>query len=173
MGFNDVECIRMTAAGHMHDMGKLAVSAEALQKRGELNKQQEAAMKRHPYLGYRAMETVPELRQVSRWAFLHHERVDGSGYPFGLSKEELPLGARIMAAADVFGALNEDRPYRNRKSPDEALAILQEEAADGKLDTTVVEAVEGHLDDIAAAVEVAREEASEHYDQVSRVLQSL
>lgn len=172
LGFNDTERRQMEAAGHLHDLGKLAVPAETLEHDGELNARQRANMKKHPYFGYRSLEQLPQLEMVSEWAFLHHERVDGSGYPFGLTRDELPLGARIMAVADVFGALNEDRPYRDRMPADRALDILRDEAAGGGLDGRVVDVLEENLDDVMTQMEQARERSREHYEEMTATMEA-
>ena len=81
------------------------------------------------------------IEEIARWAALHHERPDGKGYPFGLKAESLPLGVRIVAVADVFTAITEDRPYRRKLSREQALHLLEGEAAHNIVDGTVVNAL--------------------------------
>lgn len=126
----------MSIAGHLHDLGKLAVSPEILDKPGPLDPAETSVMRSHAYHTYRILETVPGLETVNLWASFHHERVGGGGYPF--RPEALPLGSRIVAVADVFTALSEDRPYRYGMARDEVAAVLRRDVAAGALDGDVV-----------------------------------
>lgn len=126
----------MNVAGHLHDLGKLAVPPEILDKPGPLDREEASIMRSHVYHTYRILETVPGLETVNLWASFHHERLGGNGYPF--RPDSLPLGSRIVAVADVFTALSEDRPYRRGMARDEVVAILRREVAAGALDGDVV-----------------------------------
>jgi HD-GYP domain-containing protein (c-di-GMP phosphodiesterase class II) len=95
----------------------------------------------HPYLTERMLARVPGLAAVARCAALHHERLDGSGYPHGLERDALPMPARVLAVADVYSALLQDRPHRQARDPDAAAAILRDEARAGRLDADAVTAV--------------------------------
>ena len=88
------------------------------------------------------------MPQISEWAAFHHERLDGSGYPFHHAAEDMTLGSRIMAVADVFTAITEDRPYRKGMSSQESQALLNKLAANGGLDSEVVRTVERDYGDI-------------------------
>ena len=96
-------------------------------------------MKRHVDLSRLWLDAVPGFGLVSAWGGGHHERMDGRGYPLGLKDRELPIPARIMAIADVFTALTEDRPYRAGMTPPEALRIMQDMVKQGHLDGDLVE----------------------------------
>jgi HD-GYP domain-containing protein (c-di-GMP phosphodiesterase class II) len=95
----------------------------------------------HPYLTERMLARVPALAAVARCAALHHERLDGSGYPHGLSRDAIPLPARVVAAADAYDALRNDRPHRPAVSDDDAANTLRDEARAGRLDAEAVGAV--------------------------------
>jgi HD-GYP domain-containing protein (c-di-GMP phosphodiesterase class II) len=147
-GFSPKECLMMRIAGHLHDLGKLAVPVEILEKRGRLEKWEFDVIRSHSYYTYRILEPLEALSQVTEWAAFHHERLKGDGYPFHLTRDELPLGSRIMAVADVFTALTEDRPYRPSMSNDKALSILDEMVKSGALDGDVVGMLRRNFDDV-------------------------
>ncbi|MGE4552082.1 MAG: HD-GYP domain-containing protein [Desulfovibrionaceae bacterium] len=124
-------------AGYLHDIGKLAVPAEILDKPGCLTGEEWERMRRHAAYSGDVLGEVPGLELVCRWAASHHERLDGGGYPLGLRGPELDLGSRIVAAADVFTAITEDRPYRCGMPAEDARAVLAHVAEKG-LDRAVV-----------------------------------
>jgi HD domain len=132
----EIEMIRTAAA--VHDVGKLFVPVEVLRKPGSLNEDEYAAMKEH---AARGAELVAEVGNAELTALVrhHHERLDGRGYPDGLSEEAIPLGARIIAVADTFDAITSTRSYRNAVKHEEAIAILKN-ASGSQLDPSAVEA---------------------------------
>jgi HD-GYP domain-containing protein (c-di-GMP phosphodiesterase class II) len=140
-GFSERECQLMRIAGYLHDLGKLAVPSEIILKPGSLTKDEFDKIKRHPYQSFRVLAPIAELETVNEWASLHHERLDGNGYPFHLSSDEIPLGARIMAVADVLTAITEERPYRKAMSQFDALSIIERAASNGQLDRGIAELV--------------------------------
>ena len=107
MGFSFPDCQRMRIAGYLHDLGKLAVPKEILEKPGNLTQAEFNIIRSHPFYGYRTLEMVRGLELINTWGSLHHEQLNGNGYPFHLQAEELTLGSRIMAIADIFTALTE------------------------------------------------------------------
>lgn len=150
MGFSGRECQMMKIAGYLHDLGKIAVPAEILEKPGKLSEDEFNIMKRHTFYTYRILEPIPGLDTINRWGAFHHERLDGSGYPFRIGGDNLTLGSRIVAVADTFTALMEDRPYRKAMGEEKALSILNRMAADGKLDRMVVKLLTDHFAEINA-----------------------
>jgi putative nucleotidyltransferase with HDIG domain len=119
--------VRMiAAAATLHDIGKLAIPERILRKPGRLDALETELMRRHAQIGAAilARSHVPELRLGESIALSHHERWDGSGYPFGLQGEAIPLAARIAAIADVFDALVHERPYKRAWSVGEAVAEI-------------------------------------------------
>jgi HD-GYP domain-containing protein (c-di-GMP phosphodiesterase class II) len=147
-GFSMEECFLMRLAGFLHDLGKLAVSAEIIEKPGRLSPEESDIMRTHTYFGFRTLQKAPSLHTVNLWGSLHHERLDGSGYPFHLTRADLPLGSRIMAVADVFTALSEKRPYREGMSSEAAMAIIRRMADDGALDADIATLLDSHLAEI-------------------------
>ncbi len=138
MDFSDTECVMMQIAGYLHDIGKLAIPLEILNKPGPLNKEEFSVIKGHVYHSYRLMEGISSMHTINQWASFHHERIDGNGYPFHVKGAELPLGARIMAVSDVFTAITEDRPYRKGMNGTEALRIIKDMADNNSLDRSIV-----------------------------------
>lgn len=114
-----IDAIRM--AGAIHDLGKIAVPAEILSKPGKLNESEFRLIKTHPQVGYDILKTVDFPWPVAKIVHQHHERMDGSGYPQGLSGEDILIEARIIGVADVIEAMNSHRPYRSAFQIDEAL----------------------------------------------------
>lgn len=142
------DCGMIRIAGYLHDLGKLAVPAEILEKPGRLTKEENNIIKNHPYHTYRTLETVKDLGKIKVWASLHHECMNGKGYPFHFEAADIPLQSRIMAVADVFTAITEDRPYRSGMSRSDALSTLRQMAANGELDPDLVALLIFHYDSI-------------------------
>lgn len=136
-------------AGFLHDLGKLAVPAEILDKPGTLTAEEMLIVRKHPYYTHRILSLVPGLEEVNTYASLHHERLDGQGYPF--RKRAIPMGSRIIAVADVFTAISEERPYRSAMNRTKALATLDQFARDSALDGDIVSLVRVHFDDLKAS----------------------
>jgi putative nucleotidyltransferase with HDIG domain len=127
-------------AALLHDLGKLRVPNSILDKPGKLDGAEWSVMKEHPALTSAILRRVKQFHELAFIAGAHHEKLDGSGYPDRLCAEDLPLEARILAVADMYGALIEDRPYRKGFSIDEAMSIMQREAQ-GKLDAECLAAL--------------------------------
>lgn len=154
---------RVAIAAGLHDLGKLAVPSEILEKERPLSPGEFAALRDHPLHGWRILGRIPGMEEINRWANYHHERLDGSGYPFRIPEARLPLESRIVAVADVFTALTEERPYRRGMSPREAVGILQEMADDGALDHAIVGMAGRNREGAALVRRQAQEFASERY----------
>lgn len=124
-----------------HDVGKVIVPEEILNKAGRLTDEEFRQIKKHPAESYEMLKGYLGTR-VAGFARWHHEKLDGSGYPDGLRGDAIPLESRIMAVADIFDALTTSRCYRDAFSFDEALAIMRGDAENGKIDTGVLEVLE-------------------------------
>ena len=143
-GFTKRECVAMKIAGHMHDLGKLAVPVEILDKPARLNRKEYNVVRHHSFYTHRILQSVAPLQTINTWAAYHHERLDGTGYPFHLKKKDLPLGSQIMAVADVFTALTEDRPYRTGMKPSVAMGILNAMSSRSALNGQIVAVLRKH-----------------------------
>ena len=109
----------------LHDVGKLGIPTQILQKPGPLTKAEQEIMRRHPVIGERILRAIPELAEVAKAIRHEHERWDGAGYPDGLSGEEIPLASRIVLACDAWHAMTSDRPYRAAMERHEAVRELR------------------------------------------------
>ncbi|MDD4601583.1 3'3'-cGAMP-specific phosphodiesterase 1 [bioreactor metagenome] len=137
-GYSEAEIKMMRIAGLLHDLGKLAIPNEILEKPGKLTSAELAIIKQHPYYTYRILEQIDGFSTIAEWAAFHHETPDGAGYPFRIANRSLRLGSRIIAVADVFIALTEDRPYRPGMRQHEVENIMTTMAANNKLDADIV-----------------------------------
>ena len=122
----------------LHDVGKIGISERILMKPTGLTPEERSIVQLHPRIGYRLIQQVPALRPTEMAILHHHERWDGDGYPAGLSGEDIPLEARIIAVADAFSAMTADRPYKRRMSLEDACAEL-ERCAGSQFDPAVIE----------------------------------
>jgi HD-GYP domain-containing protein (c-di-GMP phosphodiesterase class II) len=147
LGLPPGEVTLVERAGLVHDLGATGVSAGVWDKPGPLSASDLERVRIHPYLTERTLARPSRLAEIGAVAALHHERLDGSGYPRGLRGDALSLSARVVAVADVYHALREARPHRQALSAGDAAALLRAEAAAGRLDgeaTNAVLAAAGH-----------------------------
>ena len=125
VGLSDGSARAVAQAGLLHDIGKIGIPEAILRKPGPLTDAEWTVMRAHPVVGAQIVAPLEFLREEVSMIRHHHERVDGSGYPDGLRSDAIPLGARIVAVADVYDALSSDRPYRRRFSPGEVVAQIE------------------------------------------------
>ncbi|TMC53988.1 MAG: HD-GYP domain-containing protein [Chloroflexi bacterium] len=135
----------LARAGLMHDIGKLGIPETVLGKHSALDESEWILMRTHPEMGLNLLDRAGQSSREVLAVLYHHERLDGSGYPYGLKAEAIPIEARIVAVADTFDALTSDRPYRTACSPAEARRVLVEEAG-SRLDPNAVSALFSALD---------------------------
>jgi len=128
LGCTDEEILHIRRGALLHDMGKMGIPDEILQKPGPLTDEEWSIMRKHPLYAYQMLSPIHYLNQSLIIPYYHHERWDGSGYPQGLKGEEIPLFARLFAVVDVWDALSSDRPYRKSLPPQEVATYLQDEA---------------------------------------------
>lgn len=139
LGCSTDETTALRWAALLHDIGKIGVPDRILQKPGPLTEEERAVVERHPEIGAEIVAPVQKLSHVAPLIRAHQEWWDGNGYPDGLRGEEIPLGARILAVVDAYGAITDERPYKEACSPAEALAELKR-CAGSQFDPQVVEA---------------------------------
>lgn len=149
-GLNDSEIDQMEVAGNLHDLGKLAIPNAILDKPGPLTKDEFAIIRQHPYFTYSVLNTIGGLDEIASWAGFHHEKLDGTGYPFHISSGEISTGGKIMTVADKFTALAEDRPYRAGLQRDSIEKILSRQAAENFLDRRIVDILLSNYEEIFA-----------------------
>lgn len=138
----DEDTVRMVEiAGYLHDLGKLRVPDEILDKPAPLSAHERLIMKRHAFDTYEVLFRLFGDGPIARWAAFHHETLNGEGYPFQMSAPALPLPARIIAVSDIFQALVQERPYRASMLPQDLMPIMEDMAANGRIDADVL----GHI----------------------------
>jgi PAS domain S-box-containing protein len=130
LGFSDEELSHIRRGALLHDMGKLAIPDEILQKPGPLTEEEWEKMRRHPIDAYEMLSPISYLLPALEIPYCHHERWDGSGYPRGLKGDEIPLVARLFAIVDVWDALCSDRPYRKKLPQKEVITYLREKSGE-------------------------------------------
>jgi HD-GYP domain-containing protein (c-di-GMP phosphodiesterase class II) len=141
LGLPRPEVVSIRRAALLHDLGRVGVSNQIWDKPGPLTPSEWERVRIHPYLTERVLSYSPALAPLARLAGMHHERLDGSGYHRGVSAPELDLAARVIAAADVYQALGEDRPHRPRFDAAGAAEELRKEVETGRLDAEAANAV--------------------------------
>ncbi len=161
--FGERECRLMRIAGHLHDLGKVAVPNRILDKPDKLDTAEFDVIRGHTYHTYHILSTIGGFEEISMWASHHHERLNGRGYPFHLTGDELPLGSRIMAVADVFTAAAESRAYRKGTGRRETVPILESLVRDGGLDARVVRLLVKDFDEIDRIRAAAQEAFAAEY----------
>ena len=153
-------CDRIYMTGLVHDVGKIGVPDSVLQKPGKLTDEEFDSIKQHPTTGHSILEHLEDFSYVLTGVLHHHEAVDGSGYPFGLKGDNIPLAARILAVADAYDAMTSDRPYRDGMPTEKAESIIAD-GAGKQWDSGCVTAFQNCIDRI-------RRVAHERHDFVSK-----
>lgn len=142
---DDDICREMKIAGFLHDIGKIGVPTELIDKPSKLSDFEFNMMKAHPYYTNRILSNIKGFDRICKWSSLHHERRDGTGYPNHITNKEFNLEIEILACADLIAALSEDRPYR-KGMDDESIIELLNKGDDQILNTTVLEVVNDNFE---------------------------
>jgi len=145
-GFDPEKRTLLEIAGLLHDLGKLTVPEAILEKPGALTPAEISWIRQHTYYTYWFLLPAGIDQEMTEWAAFHHERLDGRGYPFGVGADRLELEHRIVAVADIFTALREDRPYRRPMQWEHIARILTSQAKSGGIDGDVVNALLSEAD---------------------------
>jgi len=122
LGLSDEELEKLRISALLHDVGKIGIDDRVLKKPSALTPEEFEIMKQHPQKGYKIMSQIPAMRDFLPGMYMHHEMMDGNGYPQGLKGDEIPMQARIVSVADTFDAMTTDRPYQKGMSLEDALA---------------------------------------------------
>ncbi len=141
LGLSAEELDKLRISALLHDVGKIGVDDRVLKKPGALTAEEFQIMKQHPSKGANIMRPVAQLKEMLPGIELHHEHVDGKGYPYGLKEADIPLMARIIAVSDTLDAMTTNRPYQSAKEIDDALQVIRK-LAGSKFDLKVVAALE-------------------------------
>ncbi len=136
--FSPIERKMILIAGYLHDLGKLAIDDAILEKPSKLSNEEFAKIRSHTYYTYQLLKSINRFETINKWASFHHEKINGKGYPFHICGDNLSLGSRIMAVADIFTAITEDRPYRKGMNEKQAAQVLINMVNDGSIDERIV-----------------------------------
>ena len=137
MHLPEEECKKIEIAGYLHDIGKINIPLDILEKQSELTPDELRQVREHSYMTGEILSAFSELGEIINWAANHHEKLDSSGYPLHLNQDYLQLPDRIIAIADIFTALTEDRPYRVAMRYQDALQLIENDVINGALDKDV------------------------------------
>ncbi|WP_263371458.1 HD-GYP domain-containing protein [Granulicella cerasi] len=154
MGVASEDIATLRRAALLHDIGKLAIPVAILEKAGPLTVEERRTMEAHARLSGELLRKIPSFDSIAAVAESHHEKLDGSGYPFGKNADSLSLLSRILAVADIYEALSSSRPYRDALTPEQAMVILRTDAGT-KLDARCMDALEYVVSGIKRQHEVA------------------
>lgn len=138
-GYEKEKCTKLYLAGALHDIGKLAVDVRILEKPGKLTEAEFAQMKRHVVISREILSKVEGFEEIVPWAANHHEKLDGTGYPLGLTGEKMGKEERLMACLDIYQALSEHRSYKASIHHKEVMDIMWPMAEAGKLDKEILQ----------------------------------
>jgi HD-GYP domain-containing protein (c-di-GMP phosphodiesterase class II) len=166
-GLTETEIGLMEVAGNLHDLGKLAIPNSILDKPAKLTKEEMAVIKSHTYYTYLIVNTIGGLQQIAEWAAYHHEKLDGSGYPFHCVAGELSTGARVMMVADIFTALAEERPYRKGMSREGVEDIIRQFSDRQLLDKRIVGLLFENYEEVKSYMWLKQNEVRDSYERQS------
>jgi len=172
-GFSERDCSRMEVAGFIHDLGKLAVPSEILDKQANLTKEEFDVIRTHTYHTDNILKPIQGFDIIRQWGALHHERLDGKGYPFHLTARDLSTGSRIVSIADAFVALTENRPYRAGLDRQEVLTLLGKMVSNSALDSDLVALLADHFEEINYLRIDAQDQATREYRNFTRQAREL
>lgn len=164
-GMAEIDIKSMRIAGNFHDVGKLVIPNSILEKPDKLTKEEFAIIRCHTYYTYYTLNSIGGLHRIAEWAAYHHEKLDGSGYPFHCTKHEIVTGSRIMAVADIFTAIAEDRPYRIGMTRNDIYKVLTNQVENKYLDRRIVDVLFDNYDEIRNHVHQKQQKALEFYEK--------
>ncbi len=168
-GFSETESKMLIVAGYLHDLGKLSIPNELLEKPTALSDDEFRIIRGHTFYTYRLLGAVRGFETIQKWAAYHHERLDGNGYPFRLNADKIPLGSRIMSVADVFTSISEDRPYRKGMPSEKIRDVLRSMVDAGALCNIVVNVLLDNLNQFIAICRTSQKSEAEAYEKFSAV----
>ena len=160
-GYPKETCDKLYIAGALHDIGKLLISNDILEKPARLTDAEYREITNHALGTWELLHRIGGMEDITRWAALHHEKLDGHGYPFGLAAKALTLEERLMTCVDIYQALTEERPYKKGFTHQKTIEIMQEMVVNGEIDGEIVEEVNAvfrfyHISDQPSVTEILR-----------------
>jgi HD-GYP domain-containing protein (c-di-GMP phosphodiesterase class II) len=164
-GMTETEITLMEIAGNFHDLGKITVPNTLINKNSQLTSEEAAIMRSHTYYTYYILSTINGIQHIAEWAAYHHERLDGSGYPFHVDARQISVGSRIMAVSDTIAALTESRPYRSAMKSTDVISTLKEMGNKNYLDKNIIRLVEENYDEVQDARTRQQFEVRKVYEQ--------
>lgn len=164
-GLTEMEIGLMEIAGNLHDLGKMAIPNQILEKPGKLTREEFAVIRQHTYLTYTILNSIGGIQQIVEWAAFHHEKLDGSGYPFHVDAQKIGIGSRIMAVADIFTALAENRPYREAMDKDGVMGIINKLSENRQLDQRVVGVLADNYEKIRSEMRDRQQAARDFFEK--------
>jgi HD-GYP domain-containing protein (c-di-GMP phosphodiesterase class II) len=164
-GLAELDVKSMRIAGNFHDIGKLVIPNSILEKPSKLTFNEFAIMRCHTYHTFRTLDSIGGLQRIAEWAAYHHEKLDGSGYPFHLTNDQIGTGSRIMTVADIFTAISEDRPYRKGMDQNQIYKIFKTQIEEKLLDKRIVELLFDNYEIISTQVKIKQSKALDFYEK--------
>jgi HD-GYP domain-containing protein (c-di-GMP phosphodiesterase class II) len=165
LDFDKVTRQKMMVASYLHDVGKIGITNDLIEKPEALSEEEYELMKQHVYNTHAILSGIKGFQDIEKWASKHHERLDGTGYPFKNNFDDLELCSRVLAVGDIFTALIEDRPYRQGMEIHAAREIMIDFARRGKLDEEVIQVLVAHIENIYHQVRDSQEKATCYYQE--------
>lgn len=141
-GLEQEEKMKLIIAADLHDIGKLTVPNDILDKPDKLSDEEFCIIKKHTYYTRLALQEIKGFEEITEWASNHHEKLNGKGYPFSKMAEDIDFNSRLMACLDIYQALTEERPYRKELSHEKAMEILSDMMRAGFIDTKITNDIE-------------------------------
>lgn len=141
-GYSSEKTARLYLAGALHDIGKLVIDKDILEKPDKLTDEEFRHIKNHAFATYDILRKIKGMDEICAWASLHHEKLDGSGYPFRKTEAELTHEEKLMCCLDIYQALTEERPYKEGFSHEKSIAIMRDMAQKHKIDGDIVENID-------------------------------
>jgi putative nucleotidyltransferase with HDIG domain len=164
-GLTELEVETIGIAANFHDLGKLIVPNSILEKNGELSKPELELVKSHPYYTYQVLSSIDGLYQIVPWASYHHEKLDGTGYPFHCSAKDLDTGARIIAVSDIFISRIEKKAYRDRMEKTEIYNMMKKMGRNNLIDIKFVDLLFENLEIILNYIQIKQEKTQKFYQE--------
>ena len=137
--FDNNKRIKLKIAAALHDLGKLAIPNKILDKDCALSKEEFETIKTHTYFTHFTLRNLEDFKEIDKWAYCHHEKLNGGGYPYGLTAKELGFEERLIACLDIYQALTEDRPYRKGLTHKEALLVMESMVEKNHIDSQITQ----------------------------------